>query len=122
METGLMEVMLGFRRDPEAGPVVVVSTGGVAAEIRPSISVRLAPVTAEVAGEMLAEIPELRLVSGFRGLPQSDLDALSQAVARFSQLAALPQITEAEANPVLLREGKAGPVAVDGLVIAWKAP
>lgn len=121
METGLMEVMLGFRRDPEAGPVVVVSTGGVAAEIRPSISVRLAPVTAQVAGEMLKEIPELRLVSGFRNLPQSDLDALAQAVARFSQLAALSDIAEAEANPVLLREGEAGPVAVDGLVIVRQA-
>jgi len=118
MEPGLMELMLGFRRDPEVGPVVVVSTGGVAAEIRPSMSVRIAPVTEQTAREMLKEIPELRLVSGFRGMPQSDLDALARAIERFSHLAALPEISEAEANPVLLREGDAGPVAVDGLVIA----
>lgn len=120
LEPALLELMLGFRRDPEVGPVVVVSTGGVAAEIRPSISVRIAPVTVQVAREMLKEIPEIRLVSGFRGLPQSDLDALAQTVAVFSQLAALSEIVEAEANPVLLREREASPVAVDGLVIARK--
>ncbi len=117
MEVGLMEMMVGFRRDPEVGPIVVLSTGGITAELRPSKSVRIAPVTAEAARQMIDEIPETRLVAGFRGLPESDLDQLAQVVADFSMLALVPEIDEAEINPVMLRQGTDGPVAVDGLVV-----
>jgi len=117
MEKGLAEVILGYRRDPEVGPVVVLGMGGVTAELRPSISVRLAPVDVATAREMISEVPELRKVSGFRNLPKGDLDALAEAISRFSMIAAVGGgITEAEINPLLIREENNGVVAVDGLV------
>ena len=119
MEQGLTEVILGFREDREVGPVVVLGMGGVTAELRPSISVRLAPIDAATAQEMIAEIPELRRLDGYRNLPRGDLAALADALERFSRLALLgPGIAEAEINPLLVREAGRGVVAVDGLVVA----
>lgn len=117
MEKGLAEVILGYRKDPEVGPVVVLGMGGVTAELRPSISVRLAPVDPATAREMITEVPELRKLSGFRNLPKGDLAALAETIVRFSRLAVLEaEITEAEINPLIIREENHGVVAVDGLV------
>jgi len=118
MESGMGEVILGYRNDREVGPIVVLGMGGVTAELRPSVSVRIAPVSTETAREMIAELPELRKFDGYRNLPLGDLDALAEAVSRFSRLALLDgTISEAEINPLLIKEKGAGVVAVDGLVV-----
>ena len=97
--------------------VVVLGMGGVTAELRPSISVRIAPVDLGTAREMIAEVPELRKLAGFRNLPKGDLNALATAIVRFSRLALVADdIAEAEVNPLLIREENNGVVAVDGLV------
>ena len=118
MERGLAEVILGYRNDREVGPVVVLGMGGVTAELRPSISVRLAPIDEAIAREMIAELPELRRLDGYRNLPRGDLDALAQALVRFSRLALLEGgIAEGEINPLLIREAGKGVAAVDALVV-----
>jgi acyl-CoA synthetase (NDP forming) len=116
MERGLAEVIVGFRRDPEIGPVVLLGMGGIAAELRKSISVRVAPVTRDTALGMIADIPELRMLSGFRNLPPGDLDALAEAIRSMSLLANLSVVTDAEINPLIIRGEGHGVVAVDGLV------
>jgi acyl-CoA synthetase (NDP forming) len=119
MEYGLAEVILGFRRDPEVGPVVVLGMGGVAAELRSNIAVRIAPVTLETAHEMIAEVRELELVRGFRNLPRGDCDALANAIVSMSMLAhvATRVVAEAEVNPLIVKAQGRGVVAVDGLVV-----
>ena len=119
MEYGLTEVVVGFRRDPEVGPVVVLGMGGIAAELRANISVRIAPVTAATAREMIEDIRELELLRGFRNLPRGDCDALADAILAMSQLAhvASPAIAEAEINPLIVKAQGRGVVAVDGLVV-----
>ncbi len=117
MQAGLAEVILGFRRDPEVGPVVMLGVGGITAELRPSKSVRLAPVDEATARAMVGELAELRALDGFRNLPRGDLAALARAVVAMSLLAALPGVTEAEINPLLVRGEGNGVVAVDGLVV-----
>jgi len=118
MQRGLAEVILGWRMDAEAGPIVVLGMGGVTAELRPQISVRVAPVDEATAREMIAELPDLRALAGYRNLPRGDLDALARAVADFSRLGlALPGLAEAEINPLLVRAEGQGVVALDGLVV-----
>lgn len=119
MQRGLVEVLVGYRRDPEVGPVVMLALGGVAAELRRERAVRIAPVTLETAREMVAEIPDLAILRGFRGLPRGDIEALAQAVASVSRLAdlALPVVLEAEMNPLIVKEENHGVIAVDGLVV-----
>jgi acyl-CoA synthetase (NDP forming) len=115
---GLAEMVLGWRDDAEAGPVVMLGMGGVTAELRPQIAVRVAPVDMEAAREMIAELPDLRALDGYRNLPRGDLEALAQAVVRFSRLGlAVPGLAEAEINPLMVRGQDEGVVALDALVV-----
>lgn len=118
MHRGLQEVILGYRWDPEVGPIVMLGVGGVMAELKRSYCVRLAPVDLEEARSMIAELPELKLIQGFRGLPKGDVDALARAVRAISLLATLKSrpVQDAEINPLIIRAEGKGAVAVDGLL------
>jgi hypothetical protein len=118
MEKGLAEAILGYRRDAQVGPVVVLGIGGVLAEIYRDFAVRLAPVSVEEAARMVEEVKGLAVIRGYRGLPHGDTAALARAVAAFSQLAALePRVSEAEINPLIVKAEGLGVVAVDGLLV-----
>ncbi len=117
MERGLAEVIVGYKRDPQVGPLVVIGVGGVLAEIYKDFAMRLAPVTAETAVEMIEEVKGLAVIRGYRSLPRGDCAALAQAVAAFSQLAVFDDVAEAEINPLIVKKEHEGVVAVDGLVV-----
>jgi acyl-CoA synthetase (NDP forming) len=118
MEKGLAEVILGYKRDPQVGPVVVLGVGGVLAEIYRDLALRLAPVTEEEAGRMIEEVKGLAVIRGYRGLPRGDTAALARAVSAFSQLAHLERrVAEAEINPLIVKPEGEGVVAVDGLLV-----
>jgi acyl-CoA synthetase (NDP forming) len=117
---GLAEVILGFRRDAEVGPIVVLGVGGILAEIYKDAAIRLAPATLEEAHSMIEEVRGLAIIRGYRGLPKGDCDALAQAIVTMSQLAAVDAIEDAEINPLFVRAEGEGVVAVDGLVILKK--
>lgn len=119
MHRGLQEVILGYREDAEVGPIILLGMGGVMAELKRSFSVRLAPVGLDEARAMIAELPELKLIQGFRGLPSGDVDALARAIRALSLLTTLPgrPVQEAEINPLIIRAEGQGAVAVDGLLV-----
>jgi acyl-CoA synthetase (NDP forming) len=112
MAAGLQEVLLGYRRDPQVGPVVTLAPGGVLVGL---YAVRLAPVDEATAAEMIAEVAGLAPLRGHRGLPKGDLAALARALAAFSRLAEHAQVLEADANPVMVMQD--GVVAVDALIL-----
>jgi acyl-CoA synthetase (NDP forming) len=119
MEKGLAEVIVGYRRDAQVGPVVVLGVGGVLAEVYRDFAVRLAPVAVEDAARMIEEVKGLAVIRGYRGMPPGDTAALARAVAAFSQLAALePRVAEAEINPLIVKAEGEGVVAVDGLLVS----
>jgi acyl-CoA synthetase (NDP forming) len=119
MEKGLAEVILGFRRDPQIGPIVVLGAGGVLAEIYKDIAIRIAPVNIGTARAMVDEVRALAVIRGYRGLPRGDCDALAAAVVALSQLASLDgrTIEDAEINPLIVKGEGQGVVAVDGLIV-----
>jgi acyl-CoA synthetase (NDP forming) len=118
MEKGLAEVILGYKRDPQVGPVVVLGVGGVLAEIYRDLALRLAPVTEEEAGRMIEEVKGLAVIRGYRGLPRGDTAALARAVSAFSGLAHVERrVAEAEINPLIVKPEGEGVVAVDGLLV-----
>jgi succinyl-CoA synthetase beta subunit len=110
------EVIAGARVDPAVGPVLVVGSGGVLVELIHDTVAALAPVTAAQARAMLERLRGYRLLTGFRGGVAADLDALADAIARVSELAAdlAVEISELDVNP--LRCGPQGAVAVDALI------
>jgi acyl-CoA synthetase (NDP forming) len=114
MIPGVGEVLVGYRVDPDAGPLVVLAAGGIFTEIYRDRSLRLAPVDLATAREMIAEVRAIKALAGYRGKPAGDLDALAQAVVALSQLACDPSVAEAEVNPLIVRTD--GVVAVDAVV------
>lgn len=118
MQRGLGEVLVGYRVDAQAGPIIMLAAGGIWAEISKDRSVRLAPVSVETAREMITEVNALKTMTGLRGKPRGDLEALARAVSCLSQLAVRPDlgVTEAEVNPLLIMHEGQGVSAVDALV------
>src|SRR3546814_1442721 len=105
MEGHLIVLMLGYRHDPLVGPTVLLSTGGIAAELMPDYAIRLAPVGLSEARAMIDEVKHSKLIQGFRGLPKGDVDGLAQAIVNISRLACVPgqPVTEAENNPLFIQ-------------------
>ena len=116
MEKGLTEIILGYRVDELVGPIVMIGSGGVMSEIFDDKSIRIAPVEISDAMEMIKEVKSLISVQGFRGLPKADMKVLAQAIVKISQLASVIEIKDAEINPIIIKEGQEGLVAVDGLI------
>ncbi|WKL15895.1 acetate--CoA ligase family protein [Comamonas testosteroni] len=119
MRQGLTEVLVGYRVDPDAGPIIMLAVGGIWAEVMRDRSIRLAPVSVDTAREMIAEVKMLRTVSGLRGKAKGDLDALAQVIANLSLLAVRPEfnVLEAEVNPLMVMPEGQGVMAVDALII-----
>ena len=118
MVLGVGEVLIGYRRDPQIGPIVVLSPGGILAEVYGDTSIRMAPISLHDAEQMIAEVKGLAPLRGYRNLPKGDLDALAQCLVDLSQLAnGRNSPAEAEINPLIVRGEGEGVVAVDGLVV-----
>lgn len=117
MATGLGQVLLGYKRDPQVGPTVVLGVGGVLTEIYGDSALRLAPVSLDDAMAMIEEVRGLAPLRGYRGATQGDLPALAHAIVNFSKLAGREDIHEAEINPLLVREDGRGVIAVDAVLL-----
>ena len=115
-KSGVQEVILGLRRDPAIGALIVLGIGGIFAELYADVTTRPAPVDAGEAAAMIDAVRGLAVARGYRGRPKGDLAALAEAIAAFSQLGAYPQIAEAEINPVIVGRAGEGVWAVDGLL------
>ena len=114
-----VECILGVRRDPVFGPVVMAGSGGVLAEVISDVSFRKAPIDHAEAKRMIAELAGARVLEGARGRPRCDIDALAAAVAALSRFAAAhAEVVESvDVNPfVVLPEGEGG-LAVDALIV-----
>ena len=116
MLTGQAEVLVGYRVDHQAGPIVLVAAGGELAEMFTERSLRLAPVDLPAARDMISEVRSLRMLAGYRGRPPADAEALAQAIVSLSNLAFDAQVVELEINPLLVRGIGQGVIAVDALV------
>ncbi len=118
MITGGQEVIVGIKRDPTFGPLIMFGLGGVYVEALADVSFRLAPLTAADAWEMLDEVRSARLLTGLRGTPPADRAALVDAIVRVGQLAAdHPEIAELDINPLLVLSEGQGVMAVDARII-----
>ncbi|MCX7707593.1 MAG: acetate--CoA ligase family protein [Anaerolineae bacterium] len=118
MIRGGQEVIVGVKRDPTFGPLIMFGLGGVYVEALRDVSFRLAPLTPLDAEEMIDEVRSARLLAGLRGAPPADRAALVDVIVRIGQLAAdHPDIAELDINPLLVLPQGQGAVAVDARVI-----
>lgn len=116
MVRGSREFMVGMKRDPSYGPVVIFGIGGVFAEAHADIALGVTPLGDRDIESMLAGIRASALLGAFRGMPAVDRASLAEAVRALALIAEEhPAVTEIDVNPLII-EG-AMPVAADALVI-----
>lgn len=119
--SGDVEVIVGARHDQTFGPVVLVGLGGILAELLRDSALRLAPVSDATAHQMLKQLRGYQLLTGFRGKPGVDLASLAGLIATVSRLASELPVAELDLNPVILKAGSRGAVAVDRRLILREA-
>ena len=111
-----IDLVVGARRDPVFGPIVLAGLGGTTAEAIADVAVRLAPLSVAEAAAMPAELTARALLDGWRGGPVLDPEAFGQVLASLGDLVtANPRLDEVEVNPLRLTAG--GLVALDAVII-----
>jgi acetate---CoA ligase (ADP-forming) len=114
-----LEVILGMNRDPQFGPVMLFGLGGIMVEIFQDVSLRLLPLSRGDALDMIREIKGYNLLSGYRGRPPVDEQALADCLIAVAQMAENhPEILEIDLNPVIAYPD--GILTVDARIIENK--
>jgi acetyltransferase len=102
------EVIIGMKRDATFGPTILFGLGGIFTEALKDTSLRIAPVSKEVALEMIHEIRGINILTGLRGEASVDLEKLSDIIVKLSKLAVdHPEIKEIDLNPVIVNSDEA---------------
>ncbi len=117
--SGGQEVILGAARDPQYGPTVLVGLGGILVEVLKDTALRVPPLDEQEAREMLDGLRGRAILEGVRGRPPADVDALIDALVRFSRLAAHlgDLVEEIDVNPLVVLERGRGVRALDCLIV-----
>lgn len=112
------EIIIGAKRDPLFGPVVLVGMGGIMVEVLQDMSMRLAPVNEDEANEMIDQLQGAKVLGSFRGMKAADRRAAVQCLVEVSRLMYdLPEIQELDVNPLILSDDGNYGMAVDVRVI-----
>ncbi|MGW1022940.1 acetate--CoA ligase family protein [Streptomyces sp. NPDC002577] len=116
-----VDLVLGARRDPVFGPVVLAGLGGTAAEALADVAIRLAPLAPAEAAAMPDELAARALLDGWRGGPVLDRAEFGQVAAALADALAAspPDVAEIEINPLRLTTD--GLIALDAVVVHDRA-
>jgi acetyltransferase len=110
------EILLGAKRDPSFGPVILFGMGGIYTEVLKDRALGLPPMNRLLARRLMQETKAYTLLQGYRNRPAADRELLEEMIIRLSQLLIdFPEIAELDMNPVLIKDGK--PVAVDARIL-----
>jgi acetate---CoA ligase (ADP-forming) len=112
--SGGTEVIVGVNKDPQFGHLIMFGLGGIYVELLKDVSFRVIPATDVDAEEMVEEIKTIKMLKGFRNIPERDLAAIKDVLLRISQMCCdFPEIEEMDINPLMVFEKGKGTVAVD---------
>lgn len=115
------EVIIGMKRDPQFGPMLMFGLGGIFVEVMKDVTFHLAPITADEAMQMLRGTRSYALLEGTRGRAGVDLKAVAGTLQRMSQLATdFPQISELDINPLIVGEIGTEPLVADARITLAK--
>jgi len=112
------EIIVGAKRDPSFGPVVLVGMGGIMVEVMQDVSMRLAPVSEDDANEMIDQLQGAKVLGPFRGMKAADRRSATRCLVEVSRLMHdLPEIQELDVNPLILPDNGNDGIALDTRVI-----
>ncbi len=114
MVEGGVEVIIGAKRDPQFGHLVMFGLGGIAVEVLRDVAFKIAPVTDEMASDMVKSIRGYPLLEGFRGRSPANLEYIKEAIMRISRLVEhFKEIEEIDINPLVVFEDRGKCRALD---------
>jgi len=113
-----IEMILGIKRDPLFGPVVLCGFGGILVELLKDVAVDIPPLSRAQARDMLKRLRGFSILAGVRGKPPADVDALCGAIVGLSRLALSlgDQLAGLDINPLIVLPKGNGVIAVDAVV------
>ena len=112
------QLILGGKKDPVFGQIMIIGGGGIFTEIMKDVSIRACPITKEDAFQMLGEIKYSKVLEGYRG-EKVNLDKLTKIMINFSKLMNSRQdVLELDINPLIA--SKNGIYAVDARMVLEK--
>ena len=119
MLSGGVEVILGLRRDPQLGPLILLGAGGVFAELADDSAIRLLPIAETDARDMVSDLRLSRILNGYRGGKEYDVEALVAAIMALARMGESigERLLEAEINPLFVMPKGEGVAAADALVV-----
>jgi len=121
MISGGREVILGMKKDPQFGPMLMFGMGGIFVEVLKDVQFSLAPVTEEESLRMIERTKAYKLLTGVRGQRGVDIPAIADNIRRMSQLSIdFPQIEEIDINPLKAGYEGDGAFVVDARIILGK--
>ena len=110
------ELIMGMKKDPIFGAVILVGMGGISAEVFKDRALALPPLNETLARRALESLKSWPLLKGYRGKPAANIDKLIEILMRFSYLVAdYPEISELDVNPLLVTPDDV--IALDARVI-----
>lgn len=113
-----MEVIIGMKRDPNFGPLIMFGMGGIVVELFKDIAFGIAPLSPADVDRMIGSTKAGTLLKGYRGSASLDTEALKQAILKLSAIAVNhPEIQEIEINPLLVLPDGQGALALDARAI-----
>ncbi|MDQ3098652.1 MAG: acetate--CoA ligase family protein [bacterium] len=111
-----VEVLLGMKRDPTFGPVIVIGTGGTHTELYQDVASRIAPLTKTQAQEMLEETKIYQILKGYRGKDGFDTGPIIHAILSLANISlTYPEIQEIDINPLSVTDQ--GIIALDARIL-----
>jgi acyl-CoA synthetase (NDP forming) len=115
MASGVAEAFAGIIDDPLFGPAVCFGMGGIFVEILQDTTIEMAPLSHEIAHEMIRRTKGARLLDGARGRKPGDVEALADLLVRLGEFAAAHAgaFRALDLNPIIVGPAGTGVVAVD---------
>jgi acyl-CoA synthetase (NDP forming) len=115
------EMIIGARRDPEWGPVLVIGLGGIWTEALKDVVLLSPDVGEDEIIDALGSLKGAALLEGMRGAPPSDKRAIARIAAKLGGLMrATPELLDIEINPLVVYPE--GALALDALMITAETP
>lgn len=111
-----MELIIGMKRDPQFGPLILVGGGGIFVEVYKDVAMRLVPIGEMEAAKMLREIKLYQVIAGSRGTIFDEQAVVSVLLKVSDLIENHPEIEELDINPIFVYEKGKGVRGVDALI------
>ena len=114
-----LELMVGAKRDPGWGTVLLVGLGGIWVEALGDVQLLPADADERQIVAAMRKLRSAKLLDGFRGVPPADVEAVARVVMTIGRLMrTVPEIVEIDINPLTVHAKGQGATALDALIVA----